>query len=170
MKPRFSFLVTILCAFFSVFATETASAAKKKEKIVGMTKVEGGGTFRINDQTVPSGTPVRCGDILETKESVQVTLNSGKVYIAEVTSRVRLVCRNDGTVTFLVIYGGVHTIDHLGGDTIDPLPYLAAFGFGNFSFPSIGGGNSSNGNVVSVVLPSGRIAFFDSAGNFVRFN
>ena len=160
LNPRLSFLATVACALSFLFSPATASAAKKKEKIVGVSKVDGGGTFRINGKTVADGAPVTCGDVVETKESVQITLNTGKVYVVEVNSRVRLVCLGDGPVAFLVIVGGVHTLGAEVADTLDPLPYLAAFGFGNFSFPSIGGGSSSN---------TGKIPIFNAKGVLVGF-
>lgn len=142
---------------------------KKKEKTVGTVKIEGGGSVRINGKTAGNGASLSVGDLIETTESVTVTLASGVEYVIDPGSRVRLTRDHSGVVRLLVIYGGVHPVG-AGDDTIDPLPFLAAFGFGNSSFPSIGGGNSSNSNVVSVVLPSGAIAFFDSTGKFVRFN
>lgn len=160
LNPRLSFLATIACALTFLFAPATASAAKKKEKVVGVSKVEGGGTFRINDKTVADGASVSCGDVIETKESVQITLSSGKVYVVEASSRVRLVCQGNGPVAFLVIVGGVHTLGGEVADTIDPLPYLAAFGFGNFSFPSIGGGAASN---------TGKIPIFNASGVLVGY-
>lgn len=172
LNPRLSFLASIVCAFSFLFSPPTASAAKKKEKVVGVSKVDGGGTFRINDKTVADGTPVRCGDVLETKESVQITLDSGKVYVVEVTSRVRLVCQDNGAVLFLVIFGGVHTVGADVADTVDPLPYLAAFGFGNFSFPSIGGGNSATNGKIPIFNSKGVVvgyALTDSNGRVISF-
>ena len=171
LNPRLSFLAaTALCALPFLFATASAHAVR--ERIVGTVNVEGEPTVLINKKPAQSGTDLRCGDIIETdaNETVTVTLASGQRYVIDPGTKVRLTCDGSGPVRFLVIYGGIHPLDTSHGDHLDPLPYLAAFGFGNFSFPSIGGGSSSNGNVVSVVLPGGRIAFFDSAGNFVRFN
>ncbi len=160
LNPRLSFFATIVCAFSFIFAPATASAAKKKEGIVGIIKVDGDGTFRINDKTVTSGSAVRCGDLAETKERAELTLNSGKVYVIEVNSRVRFVCQGDGAVAFLVVFGGVHAVGSEVSDTIDPLPYLAAFGFGNFSFPSIGGGTQTD---------SGKTPIFNAKGELVGY-
>lgn len=172
MNPRFSFLVTTLCAFTFLFATATAPAAPaKKERIVGTVKIEGGGSVRINGKTAPSGAQLKCGDLIETTESVIASLASGKEYVIEPGSRVRLVCSGNGPVRFLVIFGGIHPVG-TGDDTIDPLPYLAAFGFGNYSFPSIGGGTSATTGKIPIFNASGVVigyAVTDSNGKVIYY-
>ena len=151
----------------SIGLPNIAGAAKKKEKTVGTVKIEGGGSVKINGKTAGNGAAIAIGDTIVTGSgaSVKLTLSSGKEYIIDAGSRIKLLDDGKGGVRLLVVYGGSHPAEG-SNESIDPLPYIGAFGFGNF--PSTGGGNSSNGNVMSVVLPSGAIAFFDSAGNFVR--
>lgn len=172
LNPRLSFLATILCAFAMLFATPVAPAAPaKKERIVGTVKIEGGGTVRINGKTTQSGATLRCGDLIETTESVIVSLTSGKEYVIDPATRVRLTCTGNSPVRFLVIYGGIHPVG-TGDDTIDPLPYLAAFGFGNFSFPSIGGGTSADTGKIPIFNASGAVIGFavtDSNGRVIAF-
>jgi hypothetical protein len=50
----------------------------------------------------------------------------------------------------------------------DILPFLSAFGFGNFP-AGVSGGSSASGTVTSVTLPNGRVALFDGFGRFIRF-
>ena len=53
----------------------------------------------------------------------------------------------------------------------DPLPFLGAFGFGNFSFPSIGGGSAAN-NRLPITNASGVVIGFaitDGSGRIVAF-
>ena len=170
--PRLSSLATTLCAFAFLFATPGAQAAPKKEKVVGSVKIEDSGTVRINGKTEGSGATLRCGDLIETTNSVIASLASGQEYVIDAGSRVRLVCSGNGPVKFLVSFGGVHPVGTGVDDTIDPLPYLAAFGFGNFSFPSIGGGNSATNGKIPIFNASGVVigyAVTNSNGRVIAF-
>ena len=172
LNPRVSFLATTLCAFALLFAMPVAQAAPKKEKAVGTVKIEDRGTVRINGRTEGTGATLRCGDLIETTESVIASLASGQEYVIDPGSKVRLVCSGNGPVKFLVSFGGVHPIGTGGDDTIDPLPYLAAFGFGNFSFPSIGGGNSATNGKIPIFNSKGVVigyALTDSNGRVISF-
>lgn len=114
----------------------------------------------------------------------------GGVIVIDPNTRVRIYLQGN-SVLAAVLTGGVHyypgsrpgsdetpaVVDGSASDA-DPLPFLAAFGYGNFSFPSIGGGGATNSNripvrnsagvVVGFILTDGNgrvIGFTDSLGN-----
>ncbi len=118
----------------------------------------------------------------------------GGVIVIDPNTRFRVYLEGNSVVVALLT-GGVHyfpglrpgpdenpaIVDGSSGD-VDPLPFLAAFGFGNFSFPSIGGGGGATAanttripvkNAAGVVVgfrvvdtTTGQtIAFTDALGN-----
>ena len=159
----------MLCAFTFLFSAGSASAAPKKEKVVGTLKTEHGTTVRVNGKTLGNGAEVHCGDILETgSESVDVLLLTGKEYVIDPGTRVRLACTNNGPVRFLVIFGGIHPLDG-PEEPYEPIPYLPGF-FGNFSGTSNGGGGAgAQGPTTTRFIPGHGVALFDSFGTFIRF-
>jgi hypothetical protein len=187
---RLSCFVTMtLCAFTFLFATPSTSLAEAK--IVGTLKVKG--TVLQNKKPSKNGTAVRNGDLIETgpNQTAIVTLSRGGYVFIKKHTRVRIFDHDGEPVEFLVVFGGIDLrgLDNkqpnewpagwIGSKTgengetetgAEPLPFLAAFGFGNFSFPSIGGGSSSSsGSTVSVTLPNGEIALYSSLGQFIGF-
>ena len=112
--------------------------------------------------------------------------NSGRggVIVIDPATRVRLYLEGNSIIAAVLI-GGVHYYPGLrpGPDEdpaivdgsnsgADPLPFLAAFGFGNFSFPSIGGGGATNNNRTAVRNAAGVIIGYvltDSNGAVVAF-
>ena len=147
------------------------------------------GTVLKNKQPAKNGDEVRNGDIIQTPENRTAIVSlsrGGEVYIHKMT-RVRIYDAAGEPMEFLVVFGG---IDLRGLDNRDPsewpagwagdasaaidgetggapLPYLAAFGFGNFSFPAIGGGSPTSNQVISQVLPNGTIVFLNSLGQVI---
>lgn len=108
----------------------------------------------------------------------------GGVIVIDPNTRVR-VYLDGNSVLAAVLIGGVHyfpglrpgpdenpaIVDGSSGDA-DPLPFLAAFGFGNFSFPSIGGGGTANTTRVAVKNSQGVIVGYivkDSNGTVIAF-
>jgi hypothetical protein len=108
----------------------------------------------------------------------------GGVIVIDPGSRVRLYLEGN-SILAAVLIGGVHyypglrpgsdenpaIVDGSSSDA-DPLPFLAAFGFGNFSFPSIGGGGAANNNRIPVRNAAGVIVGFvltDGNGNVLGF-
>jgi hypothetical protein len=178
--PRLSSLAaTMLCAFTFLFVATTAPAvAAKKEKVVGKLETENGVSIRVNGKTTGNGGELKCGDVLETaSESVKVAFASGLEYVIDAGTKVRLACTPNGKVTLVVIYGGVHPVG-VEHDPLPDLPWLAAFGNANASFPSTGGGfpaatgkipiyvggtvvgfalTNSFGQVVAYTDPSGKL-------------
>lgn len=108
----------------------------------------------------------------------------GGVIVIDPSTRVRLYLEGNSIVAAVLI-GGVHYFPGLrpgpdedpafvdgSGSGADPLPFLAAFGFGNFSFPSIGGGAGVNNNRIPVRNAAGVIVGFvltDGNGNVIGF-
>lgn len=108
----------------------------------------------------------------------------GGVIVIDPGTRVRLYLDGNSIVAAVLI-GGVHYFPGLRpGPDEDPafvdgtapeverLPFLAAFGFGNFSFPSIGGGGASNSNRIPVKNSAGVIVGYiltNSNGAVVGF-
>lgn len=114
----------------------------------------------------------------------------GGVIVIDPSTRVRLYLL-DNSVLAAVLTGGIHYYPELrpgndenpaivdgSGSGVDSLPFLAAFGYGNFSFPSIGGGGATNNNripvrnasgvIVGYVLTNGNgavVGFTDALGN-----
>lgn len=93
----------------------------------------------------------------------------GGVIVIDPSTRVRLYLL-DNSVLAAVLTGGIHYYPELrpgndenpaivdgSGSGLDSLPFLAAFGNGNFSFPSIGGGGATNNNRIPVRNASGAI-------------
>jgi hypothetical protein len=179
---RFSFLATTaLCAFIFLFGAPSAQAAR----IIGTLYVKG--TVLMNGQTASNGASVEnCAKIQTRANPAKVALVRGGYVLIKPYSRVRVCDFENEPIDLAIVYGGaeVHNLDNKkppqwlagwfgtehgqGEDTgAEPLPYLAAFGFGNF--PAGGGSSSPSGNVLSVVLPNGHIVFFGGAGNFIGF-
>ena len=174
MPPRLSLLSTVaLCALPFVFSTAKAPAAQSK--VIGTLFVQG--TVLLNDKTARTGADVPNGAKIQTgSQPAKVTLFRGGSVLIKPNSRVRIFEFDDKPVQVDIIFGeaDVRKAGGGGGQPEDPegveqLSYNAAAGFGNFSFPSIGGGGSANGPVTSGVTASGRIGFFDSVGTFVGF-
>ena len=109
----------------------------------------------------------------------------GGVIVIDPLTRVRLYLV-DNSVVAAVLIGGVHYYPELrpgndenpaivdgSGSGVDSLPFLAAFGNGNFSFPSIGGGGgATNNNRTPVRNASGAIVGYvltDGNGNVLGF-
>lgn len=164
-----SLATTLLCAFTFLFATASAPAAPKKEKVVGTLKTEHGTTILVNGKTLGNDAELRCGDLLETgSESVKVTLVAGKEYVIDPKTRVRLTCVANGEVRFLVIFGGIHPVDG-SDDSNEPFPIAGSLS-GNIAGTSNGGGGAgADGPTTTRVLPGGQIGLFDSLNRFIRF-
>jgi hypothetical protein len=186
MKPyrSLSLLVTsALFVFAFLFSTPAAEA-----RVIGILQCKG--TVLKNKQPAKNGDEVNNCDVIQTSASqtaVVVLNRGGEVFIRKMT-RVRI-CENEGQpMEFAVVFGGIDLKgfegrnpsewpegwagDGSAGDDdsgeVAPLPYLAAFGFGNFSFPSIGGGSSTSSVVTSRVLPNGSIVFLNDLGQILQ--
>jgi hypothetical protein len=187
MKPyrSLSFLITsALCAFAFLFSTPAAEA-----RVVGTLSCKG--SVQKNKQPAGNGSEVNNGDIIQTgpNQTAIVTLGrGGQVFIKKMT-RVRIFETEGQPMEFVVVFGGIDlkgfegrspsewpagwagdgagASDADGDGDVAPLPYLAAFGFGNFSFPSIGGGSATSSAVTSRVLPGGQVVFLNSLGQVV---
>jgi hypothetical protein len=108
----------------------------------------------------------------------------GGVIVIDPATRVRLYLEGNSIIAAVLI-GGVHYYPGLrpgpdedpalvdgSGSGADPLPFLAAFGFGNFSFPSIGGGGATNNNRIPVRNSAGVIVGYvltNSSGVVIGF-
>jgi len=156
------------------------------------------GTVKKNKGTASNGDEINNCDVIQTgpNQTAVVTLNrGGQIFIRKMT-RVRI-CENEGQpMEFSVVFGGIDlkgfegrnpsewpagwvgdgktsvdnaSVDDDSGD-VAPLPFLAAFGFGNFSFPSIGGGSSGSPGVTSPVLPGGAVGFLSNLNQNGPFN
>jgi hypothetical protein len=157
---NFSFLATTLCVFSFLFAPVAAQA--EETRVIGKLYIQEKGKILLNDKSAKSGADVRNGSKVQTFAfpAKVFLVRGGTVYI-KAYSRVRIFDFEDEPIRLDIVYGGgeVRLLDNrrpdqwpagwIGSETADgatglePLPYLAAFGFGNFSFPSIGGGGSS---------------------------
>ncbi|MEO6785356.1 MAG: hypothetical protein ABI318_04410 [Chthoniobacteraceae bacterium] len=169
-----SLATTLLCALAFLFPAGHASA--QDGAVIGTLTFARGCTVLVNGAEVVSGTKIHAGDVVKTSPSckAQIKFTNGGTLAINTGTQVRIYI--DGKVfVAAVAYGSVTPADQgrvrvvvasNGDDGVEPLPYLAAFGFGNFP---AGGGSSSSGNVTSVVLPNGHIAFF-SSGSFIGFN
>lgn len=189
MKPNRSqsFLLTAaLCAFAFLVATPQAEA-----RVVGTLKCKG--TVLKNKQPAGNGDEVSNGDVIQTgpKQTAIVTLNRGGEVSIRSMTRVRIFDSEGQPMEFSVVYGGIDLKGLEGrspsewpagwaGDgnvngsddsgDVAPLPYLASFGFGNFSFPSIGGGSSTSNVVTSRVGPNGQVVFLNNLGQVIQLN
>ena len=178
---RLSFLTTMtLCALAFIFSAVNASAAEGV--VIGTLKFARGCTVLVNGKKQANGYQVHAGDVINTSPTckARVELTDGGTLAINTNTRVRVYLEGR-TVVAAVLVGGVNYIPAVtpGGNEVpvvvetpgsgaEPLPYLAAFGSANF--PAGGGSSSGSGNIVSVVLPNGRIAYYDSFGNFIRYN
>lgn len=154
---NFSFLATTLCIFSFLFAPAAAPAAEAR--IIG--KLYAKGKVLLNDKSAQSGADVRNGSKIQTfAQPAKVFLIRGGTIYIKAYSRVRVWDFEDEPIRLDIVFGGaeVRSLDNKrpdqwptgwigngngvpdGATGLEPLPYLAAFGFGNFSFPSIGGG------------------------------
>lgn len=187
MIPRPTILATVaLCAVPFVHTATTAVAAEGR--IIGQLFVKG--TVKLNGETARSGADVVNGSKLITgKEPARVNLFRGGYVLIKPFSSVRIFEQEGEPIRLDIVFGSgeVRNLDNRApgeqppgfGDgpgaglpddgELTPLPYTAAFGFGNFSFPSIGGGGSANGPVTSRTLPDGSVGLFDSTGTFIGF-
>ena len=172
MSPRLSFLPAVaLCAL--TFLHSPMKAAAAQGKVIGTLS----GSVLLNGKKAPKAAAVRNGAKVETgDEPVTVNLSSGGFVVVKPHSKVRIFEFDDKPVQVDIIFGEADVRKAGGGagqpedpEGVEQLSYNAAAGFGNFSFPSIGGGGSANGPVTSGVTASGRIGFFDSVGTFVGF-
>jgi ferric-dicitrate binding protein FerR (iron transport regulator) len=131
------------------------------------------GTALINREPAKNGAKIHSGDVIETgpNQTVIIVLNGGGEISLDNSTRLRIGGGGTRPITTHVVFGHITTIG-LGAEDedssgADPLPFLAAFGFGNLA-PG-GSGSSASGRVLTVALPNGYIVFFDSAGNFIKF-
>jgi len=137
---------------------------------IGILKVTG--IILINKEPAKNGAKIHSGDVIETgadQTAIIILTGGGKISLDNST-RLRLGGGGTKPITTIVVFGHITKtgMDDEDEDTgAEPLPFLAAFGFGNIS-PG-GGGSASSGSVLSIVLPDGHIAFYDSAGHFVGF-
>ena len=169
-----SLATTLLCAFTFLFATASAPAAPKKEKVVGTLKTEHGTTILVNGKTLGNDAELRCGDLVETgSESVKVTLVAGKEYVIDPRTRVRLTCTANGPVKFLVLFGGIHPVDG-SDDSNEPFP-IGGFPIGGSLSGNIagtsngGGGAGAAGPTTTKFIPGRGVALLDSFGTIIRF-
>ncbi len=135
---------------------------------IGILKIIG--TALINKQPARNGAKIHSGDVIETgpNQTAIIVLNSGGEIFLYSSTRVRLGGGGTKPVTTHVVFGRIKKSGEDEDSTgAEPLPFLAAFGFGNTS-PS-GGGSSASGSVLTVALPNGHIVFFDSNGSFIKF-
>jgi hypothetical protein len=170
ISPRISFLVTTLCSIAFFFASSTPASAAKPQKVVGTVKAEPGVTVTINGSTAEDGAALRCGDVIVTTQGVTGVFNVGPAYIIDPSTKVRIVCNGNGPVSLLVVYGGVRPVDG-GDDVFEQIPYNAALGVGNNTFPSIGGGGDSSFGKIPI-LKNGVVvgyALTDANGKVVAF-
>jgi len=192
MKPyrSLSFLVTsALCALGIIL-----SAPASEARVVGTLVCKG--SVKKNQQPAGNGAEVNNGDVIQTGPDQTAVVNlgrGGQVFIRKMT-RVRIFETEGQPMEFAVLFGGIDLKGFEGrnpsewpagwagdgdggangngdGDSdAAPLPYLAAFGFGNFTFPSIGGGSPTSGTVTSRVLPDGSVVLVNNIGQIVNLN
>ena len=138
---------------------------------IGILRVKGAAL--INRKPAQNGDVIHSGDVIETAADQTAIIDLGgrsEIAIAKST-RVRLGGGGTGPVTTYVIFGhierhGLLNTEDVSADGSDSTPYFSLFGFSNFP---AGGNSSPNGGILSVVLPDGRIALYDSLYNFIRF-
>ena len=184
LTPRLSQLVaTVLCALALIFSTTDASA--QDSPVIGTLTFARGCTVLVNGQKQASGYQVHAGDVVKTSArcKAQVRLTDGGSLVINAGTRVRIYLEG-GSLVAAVLIGGVNylpsttpgpndvpVIVENSGTGADPLPFLGAFGFGNFSFPSIGGGSAAN-NRLPITNASGVVIGFaitDGSGRIVAF-
>jgi hypothetical protein len=188
MKPFRSFSLFVAVALFA-FAFLFASNAQADSRVIGTLQCKG--SVLKNKQTASAGDEVRNGDVIQTGSNQIATVElsrGGKVLIKKMT-RVRIFDNQGQPMDFAVVYGSIElqgvdgrrpgdwpagwagdgTVPDSEGD-VAPLPYLAAFGFGNFTFPSIGGGSATSSTVTSRVLPNGQVIFLNDLGEVLLVN
>jgi len=169
-------ITTALCALAFLFSASDAEA-----KVIGSIKVTGKVTK--NKKRVKTGDEISDGDIIETDDKSKAILfldKGGEVTVNQGT-KLRVFDTASQPMQFSVVYGDIdmrgfenrNPADRPGGANgndsgAEPLPYLAAFGFGNFSFPAIGGGSSPTAFVVSQTLPNGRVVFLNELGQVLQ--
>ena len=184
LTPRLSQLVaTVLCALALIFSTTHASA--QDSPVIGTLTFARGCTVLVNGQKQASGYQVHAGDVIKTSArcKAQVRLTDGGSLVINAGTRVRIYLEG-GSLVSAVLIGGVNYVPSTtpgpndvpvivenSGTGADPLPFLGAFGFGNFSFPSIGGGSAAN-NRLPITNASGVVIGFaitDGSGRIVAF-
>ena len=185
LTPRLSQLVaTVLCALALIFSTTDASA--QDSPVIGTLTFARGCTVLVNGQKQASGYQVHAGDVIKTSArcKAQVRLTDGGSLVINAGTRVRIYLEG-GSLVSAVLIGGVNylpsttpgpndvpvIVQQGDSDSIESLPYLGAFGFGNFSFPSIGGGSAAN-NRLPITNASGVVIGFaitDGSGRIVAF-
>lgn len=184
LTPRLSQLVaTVLCALALIFSTTDASA--QDSPVIGTLTFARGCTVLVNGQKQASGYQVHAGDVVKTSArcKAQVRLTDGGSLVINAGTRVRIYLEG-GSLVAAVLIGGVNYVPSTtpgpndvpvivenSGTGADPLPFLGAFGFGNFSFPSIGGGSAAN-NRLPITNASGVVIGFaitDGSGRIVAF-
>ena len=184
LTPRLSQLVaTVLCALAMIFSTTDASA--QDSPVIGTLTFARGCTVLVNGQKQASGYQVHASDVIKTSArcKAQVRLTDGGSLVINAGTRVRIYLEG-GSLVSAVLIGGVNYVPSTtpgpndvpvivenSGTGADPLPFLGAFGFGNFSFPSIGGGSAAN-NRLPITNASGVVIGFaitDGSGRIVAF-
>jgi len=174
---RQSFLATLmLCALALIFPAMNTTAAEAA--VIGKLTFAPRCKVFVNGEEVASGTKLHEGDVIKTSPTckAQIEFTDGESVAVNPGTQAR-VYKDGSTFVVAVAYGGVtpsssgkvRVITFTEADAeVQGLPYLSAFGLANF--PAGGGSSSGSGNIVSVVLPNGRTAYYDSLGRFIRFN
>ncbi len=151
-------------------AAAIAAQLGDRSRKIGTLHVQG--TALINKKPAQNGDIVHSGDVIETPagETAIIDLGRGADISISKSTRVRIGGGGSEPITTYVIFGSIeiHGLNPNGQnvDDVDSFPYFSSFGFG--TFPS-GGGSSSSGGVLSVVLPGGRIVIYDSLGRLIGF-
>jgi hypothetical protein len=174
---RQSFLATLmLCALALIFPAMNATAAEAP--VIGKLTFAPRCTVFVNGVEVASGTKLHEGDVIKTSPTckAKIEFTDGESVAFNPGTQAR-VYKDGSTFVVAVAYGAV-TPSSRGNVRVitfteaeaeaQGLPYLSAFGFANF--PAGGGSSSGSGNIISVVLPNGRTAYYDGLGRFIRFN
>ncbi|MEO6740502.1 MAG: FecR family protein [Chthoniobacteraceae bacterium] len=144
--------------------------SQQQSVAVGTLRVKG--TVLVNRKPAANGDIIHNGDTIETAEGkivIVAVIGGGEIAI-DPSTKVRV--RGGGTepVTIRVIYGHAetHGLPGTNSDDVtgtDSLPYLSVFALGYFP----GGGRStSNGSVITLVLPNGATAFFDTFSGSIQ--
>ena len=146
-----------------------AEQNRRRNAGIGTLRVEG--LVLVNKLPKPDGTPIRPGDVVQTKpgQTAEVVLpNGGRIFIYSNT-RIRIGGGGVNPATPIVIYGRAETqgLSKPPGELPDenPLPNLTLYGVGTLP---IGGSSAPNGRVLSLVLPGGFIGFFDATGRLIH--
>lgn len=185
LNPRLSQLVaTVLCALALIFSTTAASA--QDTPVIGTLTFARGCTVTVNGQKQASGYQVHAGDVIKTSARcrAQIKLSDGGTVAINAGTRVRFYLEGNSLVASVLVGG----VNYLPSTTPGPndvpvivensdsgteaLPFLAAFGFGNFSFPSIGGGGSSANSKIPITNASGVVvgyAVTNGSGKIIAY-